>query len=71
MIKINALHDWYWHSSQIAMVLQPRQAQHRRSTSSTRTPPRRFEKLIASADVVMHNMRYPAAVKLGIDYDSR
>ena len=69
VIKINALHDWYWHSTQIAMTCN----RGKRSIAidlkhpDSREPIRR---LIASADVVMHNMRYPAAVKLGIDYDS-
>ncbi|MFP8875704.1 MAG: CoA transferase, partial [Myxococcota bacterium] len=69
VIKVNALHDWYWHSSQIAMVcnrgkksiaidLKHAQAQEI------------IHRLLDSADVVIHNMRYPAAVKLGIDYES-
>ena len=29
-----------------------------------------LDQLLESADVVMHNMRYQAAVKLGIDYDT-
>jgi crotonobetainyl-CoA:carnitine CoA-transferase CaiB-like acyl-CoA transferase len=69
VIKVNALHDWYWHSSQIAMVC------NRGKTSiaiNLKHPAAAdaVKRLIASADVVMHNMRYPAAIKLGIDYDS-
>ena len=29
-----------------------------------------IDELIGSADVILHNMRYPAAIKLGIDYES-
>ena len=29
-----------------------------------------LDRLIASADVIIHNMRYPAAIRLGIDYES-
>ena len=69
VIKINALHDWYWHSNQIAMVCN-------RGKSSIainlkhEDAKEAIDRLIESADVVMHNMRYPAAVRLGIDYDS-
>jgi crotonobetainyl-CoA:carnitine CoA-transferase CaiB-like acyl-CoA transferase len=69
VIKVNALHDWYWHSSQVAMVC------NRGKTSiaiNLKHPAAgdAVKRLIASSDVVMHNMRYPAAIKLGIDYDS-
>ncbi|MCH2173175.1 CoA transferase [Myxococcota bacterium] len=69
VIKINALHDWYWHSNQIAMVCNRGKRsiainlKHEGAGSA-------IQRLIASADVLMHNMRYPAAIKLGIDYDS-
>jgi crotonobetainyl-CoA:carnitine CoA-transferase CaiB-like acyl-CoA transferase len=69
VIKINALHDWYWHSNQIAMCCN----RGKRSIAVNLKHPdakEAMEKLIASADVILHNMRYPAAVKLGIDYDS-
>jgi crotonobetainyl-CoA:carnitine CoA-transferase CaiB-like acyl-CoA transferase len=69
VIKVNALHDWYWHSNQIAMVCN----RGKRSLAIDLKHARAGEvvkRLIASADVVMHNMRYPAAVKLGIDYAS-
>ena len=68
VIKVNALHDWYWHSSQIAMVANRGKRsiainlKHEQAGAAVK-------RLIASADVVMHNMRYPAAVKLGIDYE--
>jgi crotonobetainyl-CoA:carnitine CoA-transferase CaiB-like acyl-CoA transferase len=69
VIKINALHDWYWHSNQIAMACN----RGKRSLAINLKDEGAGEltrRLIASADVVMHNMRYPAAIKLGIDYQS-
>lgn len=69
VIKINALHDWYWHSNQIAMSCNRGKRslavnlKHAEAQEMT-------ERLIESADVVIHNMRYPAAIKLGIDYES-
>ncbi|MCA9509356.1 MAG: CoA transferase, partial [Myxococcales bacterium] len=69
VIKINAKHDWYWHQSQIAMCCNrgKRSIAIDMKHDGAREVVRR---LVASADVVMHNMRYPAAVKLGIDYES-
>lgn len=69
VIKVNALHDWYWHSSQIAMACN----RGKQSIAIDLKKPGSkalIERLLASADVVMHNMRYRAAIKLGIDYDS-
>ncbi len=69
VIKVNALHDWYWHSNQIAMCCN----RGKRSIAVNLKHPEAkpvIEKLIASADVIIHNMRYPAAIKLGIDYDA-
>ncbi|MEZ4332666.1 MAG: CoA transferase [Myxococcota bacterium] len=69
VIKVNALHDWYWHSSQIAMACN----RGKESIAiDLKKPGARavVDRLLASADVVMHNMRYPAAIKLGIDYDA-
>jgi len=69
VIKVNALHDWYWHSSQIAMACN----RGKQSIAVDLKKPGAMaviERLLASADVVMHNMRYRAAIKLGIDYDS-
>ena len=69
VIKINAKHDWYWHQNQIAMCCNRGKTsiaidlKHEDSTQIVRD-------LIASGDVLMHNMRYPAAVKLGIDHES-
>ncbi|MBT39931.1 MAG: CoA transferase [bacterium] len=69
VIKVNALHDWYWHSNQIAMCCN----RGKRSIAINLKHPEAkaaIDDLIASADVLMHNMRYPAAVKLGIDYET-
>ena len=68
VIKVNALHDWYWHSNQLAMVCN----RGKRSLAINlkhEEAPATIRRLIASADVILHNMRYPAAVKLGIDYE--
>ena len=69
VIKINALHDWYWHSSQIAMACN----RGKQSIAVDLKKPGSkavIDRLLASADVVLHNMRYRAAIKLGIDYES-
>jgi crotonobetainyl-CoA:carnitine CoA-transferase CaiB-like acyl-CoA transferase len=69
VIKINAKHDWYWHQNQIAMCCN-------RGKSSLAIDLKNaaskgvVERLLASADVLLHNMRYPAAVKLGLDYET-
>lgn len=69
VIKLNAMHDWYWHQNQIAMCCNRGKRsiaidlKHDQAKDVVR-------RMIASADVLMHNMRYPAAVKLGIDYQS-
>ena len=69
VIKINAMHDWYWHANMIAMICN--RGKQSLAVDLKRPEARELvDELIASADVVMHNMRYPAAVKLGIDYDS-
>ncbi len=69
VIKVNALHDWYWHSSQLAMACN----RGKRSIAVNlkhEGAAEAIDRLIASADVLLHNMRYPAAVKLGIDYET-
>ena len=69
VIKINALHDTYWHSNHIAYM-----ANHgKRSLALNLKEPRAMKilrELVATADVVQHNMRYKAALKLGVDYES-
>ena len=69
VIKINAMHDWYWHQNQIAMCCN----RGKRSIAMNLKHEQAkavVDRLIASADVLMHNMRYPAAGKLGIDYET-
>ncbi len=69
VIKVNALHDWYWHSTQLAMACNRGKRsiaidlKHAEARETIR-------RLVASTDVLLHNMRYKAAVKLGIDYES-
>ncbi len=69
VIKINALYDTYWHSNHIAYM-----ANHgKRSIALNLKDPRAMKvllALVARADVVQHNMRYDAAERLGIDYES-
>lgn len=69
VIKVNAPHDWYWHSCQIAMVCN----RGKRSIAINLKDPESKDivrRLVESADIVVHNMRYAAAERLGIDYES-
>jgi crotonobetainyl-CoA:carnitine CoA-transferase CaiB-like acyl-CoA transferase len=69
VIKINALHDTYWHRSHIAYVAN----RGKRSIALNLKDLRAKEallKLVATADVVQTNMRYDAVERLGIDYES-
>jgi crotonobetainyl-CoA:carnitine CoA-transferase CaiB-like acyl-CoA transferase len=69
VIKINALHDSYWHSTHIAMACN----RGKRSLAVNLKDRRGMDallQLVAGADVVQHNMRYDAATRLGVDYES-
>jgi len=69
VIKINALHDIYWHSNHIAYSAN----RGKKSIALNLKDPRAMavlRELVARADVVQHNMRYEAAERLGIDYAS-
>lgn len=69
VIKINALHDTYWHANHIAYACN----RGKRSIALNLKDPRAMEilhKLVSNADVVQHNMRYDAAERLGVDYAS-
>jgi crotonobetainyl-CoA:carnitine CoA-transferase CaiB-like acyl-CoA transferase len=69
VIKINALHDIYWHRNHIAYVAN----RGKRSIALNLKDPRAKQvvmDLVRSADIVQHNMRYDAAERLGIDYES-
>jgi crotonobetainyl-CoA:carnitine CoA-transferase CaiB-like acyl-CoA transferase len=68
VIKINALWDTYWHANHIAYVAN----RGKRSIALQLKDPRAKQvllDLIKDADVVHHNMRYEAAVRLGIGYE--
>lgn len=68
VVKINALWDTYWHANHIAYVAN----RGKRSIALQLKDPRAKQvliDLIKDADVVHHNMRYEAAVRLGIGYD--
>ncbi|MCB2062921.1 MAG: CoA transferase [Novosphingobium sp.] len=69
VIKIGAFHDAYWHRNHIAMCCN----RSKRSLCIDLKHPGSREvlhRLVAGADVVQHNMRYGAAQRLGIDYES-
>jgi len=69
VIKINTLHDMYWHANHIAFACN----RGKRSLSVNLKDPRGakiLRRLVETADVVHTNMRYEAAQRLGVDYDS-
>ena len=69
VIKVNPLHDFYWMSTHIAMACN----RGKRSIALNLKDPAAMEilhELVAGADIVQHNMRYDAAVRLGVDYES-
>ena len=69
VIKINALYDIYWHANHIAYM-----ANHGKRSLALDLKDARAMKilheLVTRADVVQHNMRYDAAERLGVDYES-
>ncbi|MDR3419399.1 MAG: CoA transferase [Nevskia sp.] len=69
VIKINGLFDIFWHRVHIAYMAN----RGKRSITLNLKHPQAMEiflKLVAKADVVHHNMRYDAAERLKIDYES-
>lgn len=69
VIKINGLYDLFWHRVHIAYMAN----RGKQSITLNLKDPRSMEvflKLVDSADVVHHNMRYDAAERLKIDYES-
>ncbi len=69
VIKINTLWDGFWHANHIAFACN----RGKRSLSVDLKQPQGMElirRLVAGADVVQHNMRYSAAERLGVDYES-
>jgi crotonobetainyl-CoA:carnitine CoA-transferase CaiB-like acyl-CoA transferase len=69
VIKVNGLYDLFWHRVHIAYMAN----RGKKSITLNLKDPRSMEillKLVAKADVVHHNMRYDAAQRLKIDYES-
>src|SRR5579885_31091 len=69
VIKINGLYDLFWHRVHIAYMAN----RGKQSITLNLKDPRAMEiflKLVERADVVHHNMRYDAAERLKIDYES-
>jgi crotonobetainyl-CoA:carnitine CoA-transferase CaiB-like acyl-CoA transferase len=69
VIKVNGLYDMFWHRVHIAYMAN----RGKQSITLNLKDPRAMEiflKLAAKADVVHHNMRYDAAERLKIDYES-
>jgi crotonobetainyl-CoA:carnitine CoA-transferase CaiB-like acyl-CoA transferase len=69
VIKVNTLWDKYWHDTHIAYMAN----RGKRSIQLMLKHPEgmaALKKLIATADVVQHNMRYGAVQKLGLDYET-
>jgi len=69
VIKIGTLNDSYWHSTSTGCSCN----HGKRSIQLNLKDPRAKEivrRIIASTDIVQHNMRYSASQRLGIDYES-
>ena len=70
VIKVNNLvGDTFWMRSSIALTAN----RNKRSIAldlKTAAGMAVLRDLVARADIVQHNMRYPAAVRLGVDYES-
>jgi crotonobetainyl-CoA:carnitine CoA-transferase CaiB-like acyl-CoA transferase len=69
VIKVNTLHDKFWFSNHIAMCCN----RDKDSITLNLKDPEAMSvlhRLVERADVVQHNMRYDAAERLGVDYES-
>ncbi|HEY9545838.1 MAG TPA: CoA transferase [Solimonas sp.] len=69
VIKINGLYDMFWHRVHIAYMAN----RGKKSITLNLKDPRAMKillDLVRQADVVQHNMRYDAAERLKIDYES-
>jgi crotonobetainyl-CoA:carnitine CoA-transferase CaiB-like acyl-CoA transferase len=69
VLKINAFHDSYFHRNHLSFVCN----RNKRSVCiDLKSPEGRdvFLDLVRTADVVHHNMRYDAARRLGVDYET-
>jgi crotonobetainyl-CoA:carnitine CoA-transferase CaiB-like acyl-CoA transferase len=69
VIKINALYDTYWHSNHIAYIANRGKRSIALDLKDARAM-KILQQLVARADVVQHNMRYDAAERLGVDYET-
>ncbi|TXH05863.1 MAG: CoA transferase [Nevskiaceae bacterium] len=69
VIKVNGLFDLFWHRVHIAYMAN----RGKKSITLNLKDPRAMKillDLVAKADIVQHNMRYDAAERLKIDYES-
>ncbi len=69
VIKVNTTYDMFWHSTHIAFMAN----RGKQSISVNLKDPRGLailHRLVERADVVQHNMRYEAAIRLGVDHES-
>jgi crotonobetainyl-CoA:carnitine CoA-transferase CaiB-like acyl-CoA transferase len=69
VIKVNTMHDKFWFSNHIAMMCN----RDKESVTLNLKDPEAMSvlhRLVGKADVVQHNMRYDAAERLGVDYES-
>jgi crotonobetainyl-CoA:carnitine CoA-transferase CaiB-like acyl-CoA transferase len=69
VIKVNTMRDQYWFSNHIAMSCN----RDKESITLNLKDPEAMSvlhRLVHRADVVQHNMRYDAAERLGVDYES-
>lgn len=69
VIKVNGLYDMFWHQVHMAYIAN----RGKQSITLNMKDPRSMEiltRMIKEADVVHHNMRYSAAERLKIDYES-
>jgi crotonobetainyl-CoA:carnitine CoA-transferase CaiB-like acyl-CoA transferase len=69
VVKVNALHDVYWHSNHLAYSANRGKKSIALNLKDARAM-QVLRELVARADVVQHNMRYEAAERLGIDWES-
>src|SRR5579885_997037 len=69
VIKVNAMYDGYWWANHMAIAVN----RGKRSIAVDLKDPRGraiVHQLAARADVAAHNMRYGAAERLGVDYET-
>jgi crotonobetainyl-CoA:carnitine CoA-transferase CaiB-like acyl-CoA transferase len=69
VIKVNTLTDQYWFSNHIAMCCN-RDKESITLNLKDAEAMSVLHRLVEQADVVQHNMRYDAAERLGVDYES-